>query len=579
MSLPLKQRRHVDHLKKYEELTSTKRKRAPETPTTTSNIKQTTLVNSRTVSQSSIDKAIVTYVVQGLRPFHVVEEQAFQDFVKKLQPNAKIISRLTLRSMIDDASRGMKRAVTEAMRGIDHIATTTDCWSVRRRSFIGVTAHWIDPDSLKRCSAALACKQLRGSHTFDVLASALNDIHSEFEIREKIVRTTTDNASNFIKAFNIFGEDENTNAIGSDGDHGSASQPGEEEDDQEGDEEVECVDVTALLTEDNGLEFQLPKHQRCACHLLNLIVTVDAMKATSNEAYKKVYRSTFGKCSALWNKCGKSNLAAETVEDACSIQLLHPNSTRWNSLFLAVERLLRIIKEKGEGTIRVICTDLKLPMFNPAELAFLTEYAAVMSPVAKATDILQEANAMMGWLLPTINLLTVKLDSVKLPLKYCQPLVDALQVGIMNRFGHMSGEPELIAAAILLPKFRMIWTKDEATIKKGTDYIRQHLEEPSLQIGHASRSTSSDEDDFFSALQSSQIQDGAKQLNGYLACSGDHMDLLKSFPAVCKLSVKLNTPLPASAACERLFSIAGLVYSHFEKQLLLRMNRQLFSFN
>ena len=67
--------------------------------------------------------------------------------------------------------------------------------------------------------------------------------------------------------------------------------------------------------------------------------------------------------------------------------------------------------------------------FNPAELAFLTEYAAVMSPVAKATDVLQaEANAQMGWLLPTINLLTAKLDRVKLPLKYCKPLVDALQV-------------------------------------------------------------------------------------------------------------------------------------------------------
>lgn len=41
----------------------------------------------------------------------------------------------------------------------------------------------------------------------------------------------------------------------------------------------------------------------------------------------------------------------------------------------------------------------------------------------------------------------------------------------------------------------------------------------------------------------------------------DHMDLLKSFPAVCKLSVKQSTPLPASAVCERLFSIAGLVFS------------------
>jgi len=57
------------------------------------------------------------------------------------------------------------------------------------------------------------------------------------------------------------------------------------------------------------------------------------------------------------NKCGRSTLAAETVEDACSLQLLRQNATRWNSLFLAVERLQRIIKDKGEGAI---CTDLKV---------------------------------------------------------------------------------------------------------------------------------------------------------------------------------------------------------------------------
>ena len=45
----------------------------------------------------------------------------------------------------------------------------------------------------------------------------------------------------------------------------------------------------------------------------------------------------------------------------------------------------------------------------------------------------------------------------------------ALQVGIKNRFVHMSGDPELIAAAILLPKFRTMWTKDESTIKTGWD--------------------------------------------------------------------------------------------------------------
>ena len=40
---------------------------------------------------------------------------------------------------------------------------------------------------------ALDCRQIKGPHTFDVLGSALNDIHSEFGREKKIVRTTTDN--------------------------------------------------------------------------------------------------------------------------------------------------------------------------------------------------------------------------------------------------------------------------------------------------------------------------------------------------------------------------------------------------
>lgn len=55
----------------------------------------------------------------------------------------------------------------------------------------------------KDAQQPIACKQLRGLHTFDVLASTLNDIHSEFEIWGKILRTTIDNGPNFIKALMV----------------------------------------------------------------------------------------------------------------------------------------------------------------------------------------------------------------------------------------------------------------------------------------------------------------------------------------------------------------------------------------
>ncbi|KAJ8378407.1 hypothetical protein AAFF_G00242950 [Aldrovandia affinis] len=77
----------------------------------------------------------------------------------------------------------------------------------------------------------------------------------------------------------------------------------------------------------------------------------------------------------------------------------------------------------------------------------------------------------MGWLLPTLTQLKTKLDRIKPSLKFSKPLVDAIQLGLKNRFSEILEDPELIAAAILLPKFKMSWTKDEAILKKVESYL------------------------------------------------------------------------------------------------------------
>ena len=124
----------------------------------------------------------------------------------------------------------------------------------------------------------------------------------------------------------------------------------------------------------------------------------------------------------------------------------------------------------------------------------------------------------------------------------------------------------------------------------GMDYIKEHLEDPSL-AGDVTSTNPSDDGDFFADLASSNVnRDSNIQLDGYLALSAERMQMatLKSYPAVCKLSVKLNTPLPASAACECLFSVAGQVFSprrarldaqNFENQLLLKVNSRQISSN
>ncbi len=192
---------HPNYLKNYSKLTVQKRKIGTSTyPSSSKQLKVDSIFPVKHVSPVTVNTAILRYFIQGLHPFSTVDLSSFKELSSTLQPGSSVITRPTLRSKIAEAALIMKQKVTAAMREVEWIATTVDCWTAHRKSFIGITAYWINPESLERYSAALACKRLNGSHTFEVLASAINDIHSEYEIRDMVVCTTTDSGSNFLKA-------------------------------------------------------------------------------------------------------------------------------------------------------------------------------------------------------------------------------------------------------------------------------------------------------------------------------------------------------------------------------------------
>lgn len=93
------------------------------------------------------------------------------------------LSRPTVRARICEAVDHTKKTLVAALDKVKFVATTTDCWSAHQKSYLGVTCHWIEEESLERRSAALACKRLRRSHTFDMLAGALDDVHCQYKIR------------------------------------------------------------------------------------------------------------------------------------------------------------------------------------------------------------------------------------------------------------------------------------------------------------------------------------------------------------------------------------------------------------
>ena len=326
----------------------------------------------------------------------------------------------------------MEKELKKKIEAQEHVSATADIWSANNKSFMGVTIHWIDAGTLKRQKAAIACKRFRGRHTYNAVATELEDIFSRYGLNNKVTACVTDNGSNFVKAFKEFQQ----------------AQPESDEEQEEEASEVTFTDLYNVLTiatdDDDGHSIcELPPHHRCAAHTLNLIANNEVDKwLASNPDSRAVYRSATGKCAALWTKASRSTVASEYLEEVSEKKLIVPTVTRWNSFYDAYARII----EMPLANINKLCTQLNMKCMNDKEYQFLKEYCLIMKPFTIALDILQgEDNCFYGTLLPTLEILMAKTLAVKNGLsKMTGELPDIIVKAIKSRFAAtLDSKPEV----------------------------------------------------------------------------------------------------------------------------------------
>ncbi|XP_061477277.1 uncharacterized protein LOC133381813 [Rhineura floridana] len=559
-----------------------------------------------TVTQSSLDKKIIDFIIEETLPLQIVDKPSFVSLVRTgLPKDLAILCSKTLRDRIEKRACHMRETLANRMGAVAYVATAADCWTNGKKSYFGVTAHWINPTTLKREVGALACKRLKGRRTYDVLANALHEVHVQYRIHNKVVCITTDNGTNFVKAFKVFMDKEPAEAAGTSDD--------DEDGDHEEEAETEFVPISEILDTrlkaeeeavDSGEYFVLPPHQRCASHTLNLVATqdIEAMLSDSSKtsplgSFKKHFRSLMGKCSKLWSKQSQSAQIAEYIHEQCGMYLKVPNKTRWNSTFDALKQLHELLSTVPQK-MDAVMDQCYLPRITAAETVVVQEYTEVMEPLAQSLDILQRENGMlMGYLLPTLYSLDRKLEWLEnKPVRYtfCFQLLRGVREALRQRFAAVWEDKRLLLAACLHPRFKLEWLESGQATTRTNKCTMEALLKAEIKMGalHEDRGQSSDKDQEGDALEDaffniqpqgkkSAVDTAEEEFLRYLRSPSRELSSLHGFPHVLRCFLQHNTGVPSSATVERLFgpsvkvmtvkrrSLSDVLFEHL---VLLRLN-------
>ncbi|XP_020669662.3 uncharacterized protein LOC110090344 [Pogona vitticeps] len=566
--------------------------------------------SKESVTQRILDKKIIDFIVEETLPLQIVDKPSFVRLVLLgLPKDLTIMCAKTLKDRIEKRAASMRDTLANRMGAVEYVATTVDCWLDGKRSFLGVTAHWISPTTLKREFAALACKRVKGSLSQHALAKALRDVHMQYRVHNKVVCATTDSGSNFVKALRVFrGKEPGDAADGSadEEDGGGGSSNDREE------AEVEFVPIserlhTGIKAEKEATEdFGLPAHQRCVSHTLHLVATQDleALISDSSEnsplgPFRKHFSSLMGKCRKLWSKQTQSAQIVQYIHQQCGVCLKLPNKASWNSTFEALKQLNELLSTVPLK-MDAVMDQCSLARITPAESLVVAEYTEIMGPLAQSLDILQRENGMfMGYLLPTLYNLDRKLQGLEnKPVRYtyCFPLLRGLREALQRRFAPIWEDRKLLLAACLHPRFKVDWLESAQTAQTNR-YMMEALVKAEIRgtVGEDSEGSSekdqegdSLEDDFFNIRprgRKSAVDIADEEVSDYLRCPSREVSSLHAFPRVMQTFLKYNTGLPSSAAVHRLFGTESSAVTVngfsmcdklFEQLVLLKQNKAVF---
>ena len=97
----------------------------------------------------------------------------------------------------------------------------------------------------------------------------------------------------------------------------------------------------------------------------------------------------------LWNKIGRSIIAAEKCIEEFGVSLQTPCPTRWNSLYDSLSSFLK--HYKSLVTANTVFRSLGIAALTKDDLELLIEYMHCVKPLAAILDIFQREKRVFSW--------------------------------------------------------------------------------------------------------------------------------------------------------------------------------------
>ncbi len=149
-----------------------------------------------------IVQAVGNFIVEDLKPISLVDGKGFSKLMKVAEPRFKIPSRTYFsQSVIPGQYIDLRRKVEAFLSTVKFCSITTDIWTAKyqTKGYLSLTCHSIDSEWTLR-STVLSTGELTADHTAQNISDALGELLCQWNIQEKVVASTTDNARNISNA-------------------------------------------------------------------------------------------------------------------------------------------------------------------------------------------------------------------------------------------------------------------------------------------------------------------------------------------------------------------------------------------